>query len=118
MDYASGGFINGIISADSNCNRPLLSVGVSVHTCNVADSFSYMFLLVPGEDTCAGGVIQYFSDEHCKVPSGFSDLTDGDLSCKKDEEFSPFTGGKQSYMKYLCSTSVMPRLAVTSAVVE
>lgn len=77
-----------------------------------------MFRLAAGADTCEGGVIQYFSDEQCTESAGFSDLTQGDLSCTKDSEVSPFTAGKQSYTKFMCSTSAMPRLAVTSAVLE
>jgi hypothetical protein len=132
--FTSSGFIALSLFQDAACSKPAGTGGFPVNTCFMADGFTYIVRLKAGMlvillvdssplfpkygvmsqlyfacvDTCAGGVIEYYTDPKCKKIAGTSELSG--LPCS-DMGHGEFASAE-------CTSSAQPKVFAASIVMR
>jgi hypothetical protein len=109
VQYSSSGFVAQTLSTDNSCKAPELSLGMAANTCFVEVGFAYKIRLA--QDSCVGGVIEYYFDKACTKLAGTSKLEEVlPPPCSS----SPLLPGV--YLTFVCTTKKDPPVGVDSVI--
>lgn len=70
-------------------------------------------------DSCVGGIVLYYQDMECTIPTGSTDLEPSSGNCSLATNAK--IAGRSDvpvYANLMCTTSDQPRVAAQSAIVE